>query len=213
MLEKVSLFAGLPAAEIESVERVSIKKSYKKHTIILDQGDETSSLYVILSGSIKVFLADENGKEIVLSNMGPGEYFGELALMGETQRSASVMTQEDSQFAVISKSALKTCLANNPDMAFNIINGLMNRISYLTHKVSDLGLRDVYGRVASLLQQRAQNAAGEQITCKMTQQDIANEVGSSREMVSRIFKDLKTGGYISIEGGRITLLKKLPPKW
>ena len=213
MLEKVALFAGLPPEEIESVERLSIKKSHKKHTIVIDKGDETSSLYVILSGSIKVFLADEDGKEIVLSHMAPGDYFGELALIGETQRSASVMTLEDSKFLVISKSALKTCLSKNPDMAFNIINGLINRINYLTRKVSDLGLRDVYGRVVSVLQQRATDEAGERTTCKMTQQDIANEVGASREMVSRIFKDLKTGGYIAVEGGRITIMKKLPPKW
>ncbi len=213
MLEKVALFAKLPPEEIESVERLSVVKSYKKNTIVVDKGDETSSLYVILSGSIKVFLADADGKEIVLSNMLAGDYFGELALIGETQRSASIVTLEDSKFAVISKSALKTCLAKNPEMAFNIINGLIYRINHLTQKVSDLGLRDVYGRVVSLLQQRATNDGGEWTTCKMTQQDIANEVGSSREMVSRIFKDLKTGGYISVSGGRITLKNKLPPKW
>ena len=213
MLKKVALFSGLPPEEIESFERLSVKKSYKKHTIVIDKGDETSSLFVILSGSIKVFLADEDGKEIVLSHMEPGDYFGELALIGETQRSASVMTLEDSKFLIISKSALKTCLSKNPNMAFNIINGLINRINYLTQKVSDLGLRDVYGRVISLLQQRATAEGGAWTTCKMTQQDIANEVGSSREMVSRIFKDLKTGGYIAVEGGRITVMKKLPPKW
>ena len=114
MLEKVALFSGLPPEEIESFERLSVKKSYKKHTIVIDKGDETSSLYVILSGSIKVFLADEDGKEIVLSHMAPGDYFGELALIGETQRSASVMTLEDSKFLIISKSALRTCLSKNP---------------------------------------------------------------------------------------------------
>lgn len=213
MLEKVALFSGLPAEEIKSLEQVSVKKSYKKNTIVIDKGDETSSLYVILSGSIKAFLSDEDGKEIVLSTMVPGEYFGELALIGETLRSASVMTLEDSKFLIVSKSALKDCLSRNPDIAFNIINGLINRIDFLTQKVSDLGLRGVYGRVASLLQQRATDEAGKRITCKMTQQDIANEVGSSREMVSRIFKDLKAGGYISVEGGRITIMTKLPAKW
>ncbi len=213
MLEKLALFAGLPPEEIENVERLSVKKSYKKNTIVIDKGDDTSSLYVILSGSVKVFLADEDGKEIVLSKMTSGDYFGELALMGETQRSASVRTLDDSKFAVISKSALKTCLSKNPDMAFNIINGLIKRIDHLTQKVSDLGLRDVYGRVVNLLRHEATDEAGTQTTCKMTQQDIASEVGSSREMVSRIFKDLKTGGYIAVEGGRITILKKLPPKW
>ena len=98
-------------------------------------------------------------------------------------------------------------------MALNIIKGLIKRINYLTQKVSDLGLRDVYGRVISLLRQRAGADNGTQTTCRMTQQDIANEVGSSREMVSKIMKELKFGGYISVTDKRITIKERLPARW
>ena len=213
MLEEIDLFAGLSKEELEKAGHCAVKKSYRKNTVIMEKGDEASSLYILLSGRAKAYASDEDGKEIVFSVVHPGEYFGELALLGESERSASVMTLEDSTMAVISKVAFTQFLSSNPNIALNIIGGLIRRINDLTRKVSDLGLKDVYGRVVSLLQQKSKEDTGQWITDRMTQQQIADEVGSSREMVTRILKDLKLGGYISVKGGRYILEKKLPKKW
>jgi len=213
MLDNIDIFAGISRKDLESVEAYIVRRTYRKNTVIIEKGDEAAAFYVILSGSAKAYIADEEGKEIVLSIMEPGEYFGELALLGESERTASVMTLEDSRMAVISKMAFTEYISKNPDIGVNIIGGLIRRINYLTQKVSDLGLKDVYGRVVSLLQQRAKVEDENLVTGQMTQQQIADEVGSAREMVTRVLKDLKFGGYVSVEGKRYTIEKKLPAKW
>lgn len=213
MLEDIDMFAGLSDKELETVEAYTTTRSYRRNTVILEKGDEASSMYVVLSGKSKAYIADESGKEIVLSMIEPGEYFGELALLGEKVRTASVMTLADSKLAIISKAAFTQCLSTNPNIAVNIIGGLIRRINCLTQKVSDLGLKDVYGRVVSLLQRMSVEDNGKLVTDRITQQQIADGVGSSREMVSRILKDLKQGGYVSMDGGIYTIEKKLPAKW
>jgi CRP/FNR family cyclic AMP-dependent transcriptional regulator len=213
MLEDIEMFAGLSDKELKTVEAYATARRYRKNTIILEKGDEASSLYVLLSGKSKAYIADESGKEIVLSVMEPGDCFGELALLGEAVRTASVVTLADSKVAAISKAAFMQCLSTNPQIAVNIIGGLIRRIGDLTQKVSDLGLKDVYGRVVRLLQRVSQEKNGKRVTDRMTQQQIADEVGSSREMVSRILKDLKRGGYVSVAGGVYTIEKNLPARW
>jgi CRP/FNR family cyclic AMP-dependent transcriptional regulator len=213
MLEDIDMFAGLSSEELKTLESYITARTYRRNTIVVEKGDEASSLYVLISGKAKAYIADESGKEIVLSVIEPGEYFGELALLGEPVRTASVMTLADSKLAIISKAAFMQCLSSNPNIAINIIGGLIRRINYLTEKVSDLGLKDVYGRVVSLLQRISTEEDGKRVTDRVTQQQIADEVGSSREMVSRILKDLKRGAYVSVDHGIYTIKKNLPAKW
>ncbi len=214
MLTQVPLFSGLSDAEIQSVLSHATKKTVTKNTIIISEGDQSASLYVILSGKVKVFLQDDEGKEVVLNYHEAGEYFGELALIDDAPRSASVMTVEKSTFLVISKEEFKQMLSNHPDVAFSLVKGLVLRLRLLTENVKDLALTDVYGRVVKLLSGLAKPQAGKGvITDGPTQQDIANRVGASREMVGRILRDLTTGGYIKIEGKSIIINDKLPPGW
>lgn len=213
MLENVPLFSGLPAEALAEVEQHGAVKSYKKNTIIINQDDETYSLYVILSGSVKVFISGEDGREAVLNHQGEGDYFGDLALIDKQPRVASVMTTEPSTFMIISREDFLRCLSRNPEIAINLIKPLTSRIRMLAQNVSSLALLDVYGRVARTLLQEAEEVDGELMTEKLTQQEIADMVGASRAMVSRILKDLKTGGYISIDKKRITIQQKLPPRW
>lgn len=214
MLTNVPLFSALRESELQSLLAHAAKKVVPKNTIVISEGDRTDSLYVILSGKVKVFLQDEEGKEIILNSQGAGEYFGEMALIDDEPRSASVMTTEMSIFMVISKGDFRRCLADHPDIALSLIKGLSHRLRLLTENVRSLALMDVYGRVAKVLLSLAQPADGKLIINDgLTQQEIANRVGASREMVGRILRDLTTGGYINIEGKTITIHEKLPSAW
>lgn len=213
MLENVPLFSGLSAEALVEIEQHGTVKSYKKNTVIINQDDETDSLYVILSGSVKVFISGEDGREAVLNHQGKGEYFGDLALIDKQPRVASVMTMESSRFMIISREDFMKCLSKNPEIALNLIRPMTSRIRMLAQNVSSLALLDVYGRVARTLLQQSHEEGDEMVTERLTQQEIADMVGASRAMVSRILKDLKSGGYISIDRKRITIHQKLPARW
>ena len=214
MLENVPLFSGLSSAALAEIEQHSVVKSFKKNAIVINQDDETYSLYVILSGSVKVYISGEDGREAVLNHQSAGDYFGDLALIDKQPRVASVMTTEDSSFMVISREDFMLCLSKNPEIAINLIKPMTSRMRMLAKNVSSLALLDVYGRVARvLLEQAKEQGDGTLITEKITQQEIADMVGASRAMVSRILKDLKVGGYISIDKKRISIHQKLPSRW
>lgn len=214
-LDMAPLFHGLPAEDIREISSHAANRSYQKNTIVIHEGDVSDSLYVILSGKVKIFLSDEDGKEVDLNTLGPGEYFGELAAIDESPRCASVITLQNSKFAVISKRDFETCLIKNPEIAVRVIDELTKRFRALTENVKSLALMDVYGRVArTLLNLASKGDDGLMvIKQKLTQRDLANMVGASREMVSRILKDLTRGGYISIKNKNITIQEKLPAAW
>lgn len=213
MLENVPLFSGLSEAALAEVEQHGSVRSFRKGSIIINQDDESYSLYVILSGSVKVYISGDDGREAVLNHQSAGDYFGDLALIDKQPRVASVMTLENSKFMIISREDFMTCLSRNPEIAINLIKPMTHRMRMLAQNVSSLALLDVYGRVARTLLQRAVEKDGELITERLTQQEIADMVGASRAMVSRILTDLKSGGYISITKKCITIHQKLPSHW
>lgn len=214
MLSDVSLFADLSEEELESMSQLASFKTYPKNTIIISEGDFSDTLYGVLSGKLKVYLSDDEGKEIIINILEKGDYFGELALIDEAPRSASVMTTEETRLVAISKQAFEESLTRHPTIAIRVIKGLSSRLRNLTENVKSLALMDVYGRVARTLLDLAETEDGKQvIKQRLTQRDIANMVGASREMVSRILKDLSIGGYITIRNKTITINEKLPPGW
>lgn len=188
-------------------------RRYPANAVIISEGDDADSLFIILSGRVKVYASNEAGKEVILNMLGPGEYVGELALDGGT-RSASVMTVAPTSFAVVTGANLREFIVEHPDFAQHLIINLIRRLRRITGSVKALALEDVYSRVVGLLNELAQPEGDERVIAqRMTQQEIAEHVGSSREMISRIFKDLATGGYMVVESGRIRLLKTLPARW
>lgn len=214
MLEKVALFAGLEAQDLEELSSKMIVRMFPKSSVIINEGDESQSLFIIESGKVKVFLSDEDGREIVLNTHGPSEYFGEVSLLDSEPRSASVATLEESKIGMISKGDFESCLCREPRLALQVIKGLIWRLRNSTESVRSLALMDVYGRVARLLIKISEEDKGVlTVTERLTHQDIADRVGSSREMISRIFKDLKQGGYIEVVDKQITIKEKLPPGW
>lgn len=214
MLRSVALFSDLSEAQFAYLSGHSTLRSYAKGTIILSEGDEGNSLYVIESGSVKVFLRDPQGKEVVLSNQGPGEYFGDLAIFDDAPRSASVVAVESCRLRVLSKAAVRQAMLVHPELAQIFLRGLAARIRILTESVRTLALLDVFGRLVRALYSLAREENGSMvIDHRLTQQEIASRIGSSREMVSRIMHDLVQGGYVSLQDGRIVILRKIPSQW
>ncbi|MBN4080434.1 Crp/Fnr family transcriptional regulator [Beggiatoa alba] len=211
MLRNVPIFDNLSDDELSAVKKYAVIRNFPKNSVIINEGDSSDSLYVILKGRVTVYLSDENGKEVILNSQGIGDYFGELALVDDEKRSASVITTEKSTFIIISKMDFKKVLSSNPELAYNLIRGLTSRVRHLTDNVRSLALLDVYGRVAKTLLLLAEEKEDELvIDMKLTQQDIASRVGASREMVAKILKDLTIGGYISNDHKRITIHERLP---
>lgn len=199
--------------ELRALAAHAVTRAFPKNAIILNEGDRTDTLYVILEGRVKIFVADAEGSEVIFFTQGPGEYFGEM-ILDEGPRSASVMTLEPSRFLIVPKADIKEFLLGNPAFALHLIEKLIQRVRSLTESVKSLALMDVYGRVARLLLDLAEERDGKLVIAdRLTQQDIANRVGASRAMVSRILKDLTTGGYVSIQRDRMLLHRKPPVRW
>ena len=213
MLKNISLFSCLSESDLADIEKVAVKKTFPKNTILLSEGDSTDALYVICEGKVKVTIDDNEGKELILSILGTGEYFGEMALLDDEPRSASVTTKETTQLLIISKNDFMGFFSSNP-IALNLLKDLIKRLREANKKIESLGLLDVYGRVARILNQFAKSQEGKMvIEEKLTHQEIANMIGSSREMVSLILKELSNGEYITIDKKLITINKKLPYSW
>jgi len=189
-------------------------RSYRKSTVVITEGEVGESLYVLLEGSVKVFATDEDGHEITYGTIQAGDYFGEMSLDGGP-RSASIMTLEPCICSVVSRAAVREHLAEEPEFALNLVGQVIRRARQATETARSMALLDVYGRVVAQLESHEGPASeGAPVMLRqITHQDIASRVGASREMVSRLLKDLEKGGYIELGVKRITLLKKLPARW
>ena len=209
--EKTAL--ALDPAELEEIARHAVTRQYKARTILLTEGEPSDALYVILEGRVRVYVSDSDGREAVLNVMGAGECFGELAFdLGV--RSASVITLEPSRMLVVPLADFADFVKRSPAFAMHFINHLIGRVRTLTNSVRSLALMDAYGRVARLLLESSVTEKGMQyVPEKLTQAEIASRVGCSREMVSRIFKDLVQGQYITVEPERIVINRKPPARW
>ncbi len=213
LLARVPLLAGLgPEALVDLTGRAAVR-TYRPNTLIMQKGDDANALYVVLSGRVRVFSADDKGKEYVLNELGPGDYLGELALIDDCTRTASVMTLAPSRFLVIPKATFQAFLVSRPSVALHLLKALAARVRQMTEELERFALCDVYGRLVETLTARAVEEDGRFVTDALTQRDLAALVGASREMISRIFKDLKAGGYISLDGKRVVIHRKLPERW
>jgi CRP/FNR family transcriptional regulator, cyclic AMP receptor protein len=188
-------------------------RTFPKNAVIINEGDRGDTLFVILSGRVKVYVSDDDGREMILDMHGAGDYVGEMSLDGRP-RSASVMTLDPTICSVLARDELREAIGRNPDIAMAIIEKLIERARIATDNVKNLALMDVYGRVARLLLSLAREENGKLVVPdRMTQQDIADRVGASRDMISRIFKDLTVGGYVTVENRQITINRKPPARW
>ncbi len=212
-LKAVPFFTQLNDKELDVVRALATEKSYAKNAVVLTEGEMGDSLFMIQAGKVKVFIGDEEGREIILKILSPGAFFGEMSMIDKQARSASVTTLESSTFLVLAHATFERCVEQVPRIANLVMQCLAQRVREADRKIGTLALMDVYGRVASTLLELAVYTNGKLVVSeKLSQQDLANMVGASREMVNRILKDLTDRGFISVESKSITIInREFPP--
>ena len=190
-------------------------RRYPARRLLIQEGDQGDNIYLVVSGRLRAFSSDNKGKEITLGVYGAGEYVGEMALDGGP-RSASVETLEPTVCSVVTREVLRDHIAGHPDFAFDMMARLIRRARLATESARSLALIDVYGRLTRLLDELAserQPDGSRRVPLRLTHQDIANRIVCSREMVSRLLKDLEHGGYLSVLERHLILHRSLPARW
>lgn len=211
-LENVELFAGFTHSEFRLVAAHITVRQFTKDYLLITEGEQGDTLYMILSGKVRVYVSNEEGREVTLSMQGRGEYFGELALLDRSPRSASVVTLEPCELALLTRADFERCLLENPRMSLQIGRALAHRVRVLTDRVRNLALLSVYGRVVQTLDDLAVTQPDGQrcIEERLTHHDIAAMVGASREMVARVMKELTDAHYIENINRTIHIKRPLP---
>jgi CRP/FNR family cyclic AMP-dependent transcriptional regulator len=205
-------FAALTDSVRALAER-GVLRSYRKGTVLIEEGDRGDTLYIVLSGRVRAYSSNEAGREVSYGVYGAGEYLGEMSLDGGT-RSASVITLEPTVCSVVTRATLEAYIAERPSFAFEVMAKLIRRARAATLSTKQLALNDVYGRLKALLESHAEgDGLPSTLDERLTHQDMSSRIGCSREMVSRLMKDLQRGRYIDHDGSVIRLLRPLPPRW
>ena len=208
MLERVSLFSNLNEREIAELEAIGQERSVPKNSLVINEGDDTDCLYVVLKGKAHALRSDESGRQFIINRFGPYDYFGEMSFFDRNTRCATVITKEKCLLMILPHKAFFDFATKHPEIYQNVIRALLDKLRKATQQIEELAFLDVYGRLSRFLVEN-QNADGV-IEEKLTQQELADMVGSSRETVCRIFNELVAGGYLTKEKGRMKIHKKLP---
>jgi len=187
-----------------------VARSYRRGTLLIEEGSQGDSLYLVLSGSLRAYGCDARGREVTYGIYGVGEYVGEMSLDGGP-RSASVITEQATRCVLLTRASLLAHIAEYPEFAFELLTKVIRRARAATLSTKQLALNDVYGRLKAFLESNALATAEE---IQLTHQAMAQRLGCSREMVSKLVKDLELGGYlVRIANGRYRRLKALPARW
>jgi CRP/FNR family cyclic AMP-dependent transcriptional regulator len=210
IMKAVPLFATLPATQLATLLEFATVRQYPRNTFLLRAGAKAGGLYVILSGSAKVLMSGDTGREVTLARLGAQDFFGEMGLFDDQQCIASVETLEPSEVLHISKAEFMRCVSENPQLGMRITCAVIKRLRDADRQIESLALMDVYGRVARVLTEMAELVDGRHVILKApTKQEIANMTGATREMVQRVMKGLQDRGHIQMDKRRIVLLDKL----
>ncbi len=210
LIRRVPLFSMLTAGQAESVSEAVVKCRFKRGEAIVEQGKKSNALSIILTGRARVITTDQRGREVILATMRPGDYVGEMSLIDNEPHSATVRAEVQTDVLVLGRLEFARCLPENSSMAYAVMRGLVQRLRHADRKIESLALMDVYGRVArALLEFAVTDAEGNAvIRDKVSRQDLAKMVGASREMVSRVMKDLEERGFIETRSDGSVLVKE-----
>lgn len=198
LIRRVPLFALLTSAQAEAVADAVTKRRFKRGEAIVEQGQKSNTLFILLTGRARVVSADRRGREVILATLQTGDYVGEMSLIDNQAHSASVRAEVQTDMLALARAEFARCLPENSSMAYAIMKGLVHRLRQADLKIESLALMDVYGRVARALLEFAQpDREGQTVVReRISRQDIAKMVGASREMVSRVMKDLESRGFV-----------------
>jgi CRP/FNR family cyclic AMP-dependent transcriptional regulator len=205
VLKRVPLFNDLSEAELSRFAEVAREREYPRNSVILFEDDPGDALYIVSSGQVKVVLIGEDGREVILSVLGDGDFFGEMALIDDEPRSAHVIAMKDSRLLVLRREDFQAQLEAHPPVALKLLRVLVERLRRADEKIGGLVLLDVNGRVAQLLLDLAEESGGPRITRRLTHHTIAQMIGSSRETVSRAMRELVERGYIQVNRREILI--------
>ncbi len=209
LIRRVPLFALLTASQAESVANAVSKRRFRRGELVVEQGEKTNTLFIILTGRVRVVTTDKRGREVILATLQPGDYIGEMSLIDNEAHSASCRAEVQTDMLCLGRAEFARCLPENSSMAYAVMKGLVQRLRHADRKIESLALMDVYGRVArALLEFAVADKDGVLvIRDKISRQDIAKMVGASREMVSRVMKDLEDRGFIETRGDNSMVIK------
>ena len=208
VLKRVPLFGDLAEAELTRFADVTREREYPKNSVILFEDDPGDALYIVSTGQVKVVLIGEDGREVILSVLGDGDFFGEMALIDDEPRSAHVIAMKDSHLLVLRREDFQAQLEAHPPIGLKLLRVLVQRLRRADEKIGGLVLLDVNGRVAQLLLDLAEEGGGPKITRRLTHHTIAQMIGSSRETVSRAMRELVDRGYIEVSRREITIKQR-----
>jgi CRP/FNR family transcriptional regulator, cyclic AMP receptor protein len=211
LLRRVPLFAMLTAGQAEAVADAIVKRRFKRGEKIVEQGKKSNALFIVLTGRARVITADARGREVILATLNPGDYIGEMSLIDNEPHSATVRAEVQTDVLMLGRVEFARCLPENTSMAYAIMKGLVQRLRHADSKIESLALMDVYGRVARALLEFAKPDGNGALLIrdKISRQDIAKMVGASREMVSRVMKDLEERGFIETQENGSMIIKEL----
>lgn len=204
-LKRVPLFSDLAEGELVRFAEVTREREYPRNSVILFEDDPGDSLYIVSAGQVKVVLIGEDGREVILSVLSDGDFFGEMSLIDDEPRSAHVIAMRDSRLLVLRRDDFQQQVQQHPSIALKLLKVLVQRLRRADAKIGGLVLLDVNGRVAKLLLDLADESGGPKVTRKLTHHTIAQMIGSSRETVSRAMRELMDRGLIEVTRREITI--------
>lgn len=211
LLRSVPIFAGLDAASADALERLCETRGYPEGAVVVSEDEPGDALFVLAEGKVKVVLYGESGREVILSIFArPGEVFGEMSLLDDAPRSATVMAMAPSTLLVLSRADFRAHVDRHPSIALHVLTELSRRLRRADAIIGDLALLDVFGRLAAKLRALAEaegeeTEAGILIRQRPTQAEIAAMIGTSRETVSRALSELVRRGDVVMTGKRLLI--------
>jgi CRP/FNR family cyclic AMP-dependent transcriptional regulator len=210
LIRRVPLFSTLTQAQAESVADAVIKRRFKRGECIVEQGKKSNMLAIVLTGRARVLTTDSRGREVILVTLNPGDYVGEMSLIDNQPHSATVRAEIQTDALILGRTEFARCLPENSSMAYAVMRGLVQRLRHADRKIESLALMDVHGRVVRALLEITQPDREGQLVIRdrVSRQDVAKMVGASREMVSRVMKDLEDRGFIELAADGSTLIKE-----
>jgi CRP-like cAMP-binding protein len=212
LIRRVPLFSMLTAEQAQSIADAVVKRRFRRGELVVEQGRKSNALFILLNGRARVLTSDSRGREVILAVLEAGDYVGEMSLIDNDPHSATVRAEIQTDMLVLQRSDFARCLPENSTLSYAILRGLVRRLRNADRQIESLALLDVYGRVArTLLDMAETDAEGVQIIRhKVSRQDMAKVVGASREMVSRVMKDLEERGVIETqENGSVIIKERL----